>query len=127
MPITVQVRADEKLVRFEIVGDFTLAEIFDAIDGALEDAAFEPGFNVLTDHRRVGEPLTTFQAEQTVAHLDSLRDRIGGARWAAVVKTPASRGMLRMVATLAERVPVEVRLFESIREAEAWLAEPKAG
>ena len=86
---------------------------------------FQPGFGILSDHTEVGEPITTPQVMQLIEHFKTLSDVIAGARWAAVTSKPASYGMLRMISTLAESVPMEVEVFPTFEKAEAWLLAPK--
>ncbi|MCA9506048.1 MAG: hypothetical protein KC616_23360 [Myxococcales bacterium] len=121
MPIHMHLDEERRRVLFRLEGDFTLDEIFEVIDRAVLDPRFQPGFSVLTDHLAVGEPLTPPQARRMVDHLIGLESRLGGSRWAVVTKRPASFGMMRMVGALASRVPVEVQIFGSLSEAEAWL------
>jgi len=107
-----------------VVGKFTIADIRRVIDASVNDPDFEPGFDIFTDHTEVGDPITTEQVKQMVEHL---RDRaLAGARWAALVNTPASYGKLRMVQMLLRDIPIDVQIFTSRREAEAWLAFPRS-
>ena len=121
MPIDSYIDETRRCVVTKIYGDFTLDEIIDTINRSVRDPKFRPGFGVLSDHTRVGEPLTTPQAAGMVNHLESLTEFFAGARWAAVTSKPASYGMLRMVSVLTERVPMEVQIFPTHEEAEAWL------
>lgn len=123
MPITQRVDRERRRVVVEVWGRITVKDILRAIDLAIADPDFEPGFDFLSDHRRVERPLTTRQAKRTAAHLESHRADMAHARWAVVTGNPASYGMIRMLAVYAEKVPVTVRAFKRMEEAEAWLAE----
>ena len=121
MPIRHWLDKERRRVHAVVTGRFTLAEIVAAIDAATSDPEFERGFDVLSDHTAVEEPLTPSQAEQMVAHLRTLSRQLVGARWAIVTRKPASYGMMRMLSVLAEQVPMRVEVLNSLEEAEQWL------
>lgn len=123
MPVRQWVDKEHGRIRAEVWGKVTAGEIVAAIDRSVHDPDFEPGLSVLSDHRRIERPLTTRQAKLTAAHLESLSRYLAGTRWAVVTASPASFGMIRMLAVLAERVPMTIRAFPTLEEAEAWLAE----
>jgi len=126
MPIEMRVDAERRLVLGSVVGDFTIAEILEAITSSVEHPDFEPGFDILTDHTAVGRPLTREQVERTTIHLRALAKSLGGARWAVVTKKSASRGMIHMLAVHAEEVPMEIRAFDSMADAEVWLSSSRS-
>lgn len=121
MPIKVWVEEDRNLVRIEIVGNSTTEDIISSIDSVVNDTGAKPGCCILSDHTRVGEPLTTPQARKMAAHMEKLQEIMSGCRWAVVSKKPASIGMMRMLSVLVERIPMTVEIFSSIEEAESWL------
>jgi len=125
MPIESHIDEERRRVVARVHGDFTLGEIFEAINRSVQDPRFRPGFSVLSDHTAVGEPLTSLQAQQMVEHLNSLTEFMAGSRWAVIASKPASYGMLHMVSVLAEHVPMDVRVFSTHEEAEAWLSTPE--
>lgn len=121
MPIRVWVEPERRLIRVEISGDSTTVDIIDAIDRVVDDPRSEPGYDILSDHLMVGEPLTTPQAREMAAHMQKLGDLLTGSRWAAVTRKTASIGMMRMMAVLLNRIPVELEVFQTIDDAEEWL------
>lgn len=125
MPIKYWIEKDHRRIRAVVSGDFTEEDILQAIENSTKDADFEPGFDVLSDHRDVGEPLNTQQAWQISSCLDSLFRVMAHSRWAVVTNKPASFGMMRMLSVLLEQVPIVLRIFGSLEEAERWLSEPK--
>ena len=82
---------------------------------------FQPGFNILTDHRDLTEYLTTDQAHRIVDLVRSLSAHLAHARWAVVTSHPASVGMVNMLASLVEPVPLHVMAFQETAPAQAWL------
>ena len=124
MPIHMQLDEIRRRVLFRIEGDLSMDEVFSVIDRALLDPRFRPGFSILTDHLAIGEPLTAQQARELVEHLTRHDGLLAGARWGVVTKRPASFGMMRMVSAFASRVPIDVRIFDTLAEAESWLDGP---
>jgi hypothetical protein len=119
--------ADRRLVRFEIVGDFTLGEIFDNIGAALTHPEHRPGFDVLSDHIQIGRPITTAELEQVISHLATHAERLRGSHWAIVTRRPASYGMMRMLSAHAARIPLDVEVFQTLAEADEWLKSSRPG
>lgn len=121
MPIRVWIEPERRLVRVKITGDSTMEDIIGAINEAVNDPRSEPGFSILSDHTEVGEPLTTPQAHEMVAHFENLKERMSGCRWAVVSQKAASIGMMRMLSVLLNSIPMTLEIFKTIEEAEEWL------
>jgi hypothetical protein len=121
MPITHHIDKRKGIIFAEVVGDFTLEDILNTIDSAVSDPAFRPGFKVLSDHRKIGEPATMAQMEGMAACLKGLSNAFGGTKWAMVVSKEASYGMMRMLSVLVEDVPIVLRVFWDMEEALKWL------
>lgn len=119
MPISYRIDRPARLIRSTVEGTWTAAEMLSCVGTAVHEAG-EPGFNIISDHRLIGEPATREQVELLVDHLTDLRRYVRDARWAVIVAKPASFGMMRMFSVLAERVPLTVRVFMDAAEAEAW-------
>jgi hypothetical protein len=120
MPITYTIDHPARVVYAHVVGDYDGADMLEAVTSAAGEIA-ESGYNVIADHTRIAGPGTREQVERLVDRLVSLRHVYGGARWAVVTSgNAASYGMLRMFSVLAERVPMDVRIFETLEEAERW-------
>ena len=115
------IEKDRRRVRAELTGNSSLEEMLGTITGAVEDPDFEPGFDVLSDHSGVGQPLTTPQAHELSRVLERLSRHWAGTRWAVVTTKPASIGMIRMLAVLSERVPMTIRTFRACaRPSSGW-------
>lgn len=125
MPIKQWVEPDRRRIRAVVDGDCSIFEMLGAIDFAIRDPDFVPGFDVLSDHTKIGEPLTTPQAQAIVTHLEGLAEQMAGSRWAVVTRKPASYGMMRMLSVLIKSVPMRLEVFSSFDEAEQWLASPR--
>ncbi len=121
MSIRYWVQPERRRICTEIVGDFTSEEIRETISNSLTDPDCGPGFHILSDHRRIGEPIKTAELKQMLGFLASFRDKLRGTRWAIVTIKPASMGMMNMLAVMANDLPLEVRVFQSKKTAELWL------
>lgn len=121
MPIRYRVDPGARLVRAWVEGDFTMADVVDCIAGAAADPGFVPGFDILSDHTQIGEPLTPDQAREMVQLIGTMQESFAGARWAVVATQPASYGMARMFSVLAREIPVYVEVFPTLEEALAFL------
>jgi hypothetical protein len=123
MPIRIWIEPEKELIRAEAVGDLSAAEMIAAVNAAVEDPAFRPGFSILSDHRHIGKALTPEQASELVGHLSRLTRYFAGVRWAVVSTKTASVGMMRLLSVHLEQVPLTLEVFSSMNEAERWLAE----
>ncbi len=125
MPIESSVDRLRRRIVVRVVGEFTFADIRSAIDAALGHPDFEPGFDLFSDHTGVRRPISTEEAKQMASYLEGFADQLAGMRWAALAATPESYGKLRMVEMLLRNMPIEVQVFATRKEADAWLASPK--
>jgi stage II sporulation SpoAA-like protein len=124
VPVTHTLDDTHRIVRLVLSGTLTTAEMLEALDWAARAVAGRPKYRVLSDHRGVDTPATREQIEAVVAHLGREGSGFHGTRWAVVTINPASYGMIRMLAVLAETIPIEVGIFERVADAEAWLGPP---
>jgi hypothetical protein len=121
MPVTHEIDARNRIVRLALSGTLSTAEMIETLDRAARGVEGRPGFRVLSDHRAIETPATREQVEKVVAHLEREGSVFRGTRWGIVTIEPASYGMMRMLGVLAEKIPIEVRIFETTQDAEAWL------
>ena len=124
MPTTQEIDEAHRIVRVTVAGTLTTAEMLETLDRASHSVAGRGTYRVLSDHRGVETPATREQIEAVVAYLDREEGVFRGCRWAVVTVKPASYGMIRMLAVLAERIPIEVGIFDRVADAEAWLGPP---
>jgi hypothetical protein len=125
MPVHQEVDAARGRVIAKVYGEVTLEQMIATIDASVRDPAFRPGFDVLSDHLGIEKVITTQQLKGVVNHLRSLSQYMSGSRWAIVTRDPASYGMMRMLSVYAEEIPMDVRVFKSMDQAEEWLSSPK--
>jgi len=124
MPISHKIDKERRRVFFRIWGEFSSADIIDAITQALTDPDFRPGYNVLSDHTGVTRVIQRDQIEATTNVLNKFQTALSGARWAMVVgESDYHWGMLRMLSGLSSGVPVEAQTFREEAAAVRWLEE----
>lgn len=122
MPVTHAVDQDAGVVRLVLSGVLTAADMVGAVQAVLAD--LEPGrrYDVLSDHRGLVEPATREQLLQLSDFLGSRGSPFHDRRWAVIVGSQASYGMIRLLSVHLESVPIWVAPFHDAAEAEAWLA-----
>lgn len=126
MPITYVLDPAIKLIRAEVEGEFSAADMLRCVmDAGVE--ADGPGWNIISDHRRIAHPATRNQLEQLTSRLESMRLYFSNARWAVVTTNIASFGMMRMLQVMAERIPIQLQIFDRYDEAERWASGAPAG
>jgi hypothetical protein len=125
MPVTHAVDQEAGLVRLALTGVLSAADMVGAVQAVL--AALEPGrrYDVLSDHRGLVEPATREQLLQLSDFLVSRGSPFHDRRWAVIVGSQASYGMIRLLSVHLEAVPIWVAPFHDEGEAEAWLARPR--
>ena len=121
MPIELSIETDRRRARLVIRGRFETDEVISTVDRLALDPEFGPDFAILSDHRDVIEPLTPEQARKLVErfehHGEIMRDR----HWVAIVDSPASYGMMRLMSARLESLGIRVDIVESSKEADTRL------
>lgn len=121
MPMEFTVNAERRRVEVVVTGRIAFDEIRRALDAAVAQPGFQPGFDILSDHTGLEEPISVADLEATLLHIESLAPCFANSRWAIATRNPASYGMMRMFSALAERIPLTVEVFRSREDAERWL------
>lgn len=121
MPIRHAVDPRAGVARFTVSGEFTLADMQAAVDRLAADPIYRPGMPILSDHRAIARPASAEEVAGLVSHVADHGPVFAGARMAIVAASAASYGMMRMLSTLAEDVPMEIAVFLDVDEALRWL------
>ena len=127
MPTTVRADPARGMLHLDVRGVLSTGEMVAALDEG--EAAFggHPVRRVLSDHRGVVVASTPVQVAAILDRLGRRGGAFRGARCAVVVAQPASYGMMRMLATHAEQIPMTVQVFWDYDEASRWLDQPATG
>lgn len=126
MDVAIDVDHARRLVRFVIGGRPDTKLIIAAVDEMSARLDGRTGYDVYSDHRALTEPITPDQGRQLLSHIGRTVPAVRHRRWAVVVSSPASFGMMRMLGVLAQEIPVHVAPFWNPEDAEAWLGEARA-
>lgn len=121
MPIRHWIDREHRLIRAEVSGSTSIEQMQECIREAICHPDFDVGFNIYSDHTRVTEIINTEQVKQLSSQLNLLRNQMKNAKWAVVTRAPASVGMMRMLGTYLEEIPISLRIFSSQEDAMHWL------
>jgi len=121
MPIRHWIDREHRLIRAEVSGSTSIEQMQECVRDAICHPDFRIGFNVISDHTRVTEIISTEQVKQLTSQLALFRNQLRNAKWAVVTTAPASVGMMRMLSVYLEQVPVTLRIFATEEEAMDWL------
>lgn len=127
MPIRHWIDKENRLIRAEVSGSFSMDQILATVREAICHPDFEPGFNILSDHTRVTEFITADQIKDLTQHISLYASQLWNARWAVVTAAPASFGMMSVLSAYLEEVPMSLRAFGNEAEAMAWLHSAPGG
>lgn len=108
-------------MRLRLTGRPEASAIRAAVEEVLGRLGGATGFDLYSDHRGLTAPIDPGQLHAFLGHLDSAAHAVRGRRWAVVVGSAASFGMMRMLSVHAQRLPLEVAVFWEPAAAEAWL------
>jgi hypothetical protein len=121
--VAVKIEADHasRLIRLELDGQLETKEMIEAVEEVLRAIGGRPGYDFLSDHRKVTRPATAEQVKAVLARLGEEGDLLKGSKFAVVVGQGASYGMMRLMAVHATDIGVEVGVFWTMEEALAFL------
>jgi hypothetical protein len=123
MGLTYVLDREQRIVRSRGAGVLTMRELQDFYSRLLTDRRFEPDFRGLGDLRGVTEISIESSGLAEAASLPVFGEH---AKRALVATNDAVYGMARAYASFTERMSQTVRVFRSMKVAEAWLNEQSA-
>lgn len=121
MSIASSIDAAAGIVSLTFTGVSSYDEWERTIAKVIADPDYRMGMCMLSDRREAKDIMTKDYINRVVDYLSLHGASFVGSGWALVADTPADFGMTRMAATFAERTLVEVRAFQSLDAALAWL------
>jgi len=125
MPISYQIELARELIRTKGTGSVTSEEVADHLRQLQTDPQFQRPLNVLLDLTACTSLPDRNQLDEVANQLKSLGGRDRFQRCAILVSRTALYGMTRMFEVLAEEQFAATHIFQTEREAEAWLSEGK--
>jgi hypothetical protein len=121
MPLSYDVDVASRLVTLTC-GNTTLERWSRLMFDVFADPRYQPGFAILVDCRTATRTPSSDDVRGVVEFITSHRAMLGTSRWAVVVEKAAGFGMARMAETIANMASVDLRAFQSLDEAAAWLS-----
>ncbi|UCF93005.1 MAG: hypothetical protein JSW39_02280 [Desulfobacterales bacterium] len=123
MPITYQLKPDERLVLLVHVGAVSDDEFLSFYKALYEDTQFDKSFNLLVDLRQTESAVRSAGALNEFA--DFMRgqfvDTTARSKVAVVAPEDISFGLARMYEVFSGDVPWEFAVFRAAEAASAWL------
>ena len=115
------------MIAITVVGDFGLEEMSAAFDNMLRDPLFRPGMDIVWDFRLANVRAAPGDPTRLTMHVRANRQRRGSNyRVAAVITDPQAIALAHVYKALASDLITEVKVFETLEAARAWLAAPTA-
>lgn len=125
-PIEYVIDRARRFVTLTSHGDPTTEQWRAALEAAVADPEFQPGFGFLSDRRAVSEPPSSSFVREAARYLSERSDVFAGARWAVLVDTAVGYGMARMgQAHVSDGLGMEVEIFRDRQKAVDWLCESR--
>jgi hypothetical protein len=125
MPISYIIDPLRRRVDVVLDGEVTIEDAIGVFDTIVRAPDFQPGFAILSDHRRLGRPFSTEEVHRLTDWMEEHASVLRPTRWAAVVSRPTSFGLMRMLAARAKLTAgIDVGVFLDLHSADAWLSAP---
>ncbi len=123
MPVNTYVDREHNMAVQKIEGDLGASEIIAAQKRLYVDLEFDPKRPCLWDasNGRVAGAVSAEQMRASAAESQVLWKKMAGGKTAILVGRESDYGMGRMYEMLADRMPRQLRVFRSRREAIEWL------
>ncbi|MGD8761551.1 MAG: STAS/SEC14 domain-containing protein [Desulfobacteraceae bacterium] len=123
MPITYQLKPDERLVILVHVGTVTDDEFLSFYKTLYEDTRFDKSFNLLVDLRQAESSVRSTGALDEFADFMRRQFVASTARLKVAVVAPKdiSFGLARMYKVFSDDMPWEFEVFRAVEAALAWL------
>ena len=121
MPFTYQIDAEAHMVFLEGTGWLTQTERLNTLGALYDDPEFRPEFPTLCDFSKASSVPTLQELRQVIDFIEQRLPGTAPKRLAILTSKPSTFGVARQFGTLAESVPVLVRVFTNRDEALTWL------
>lgn len=120
MESSYSIQPAENLVRMQVSGEITVAELKGLINRVGEDPHYHPGMNAIADLRRSSGQWDYSEIQRFRDYLVHIAQR-RQCRWAALVKPGAVVAIGYVVILICEGVSIEMQMFEDPQAALRWV------
>jgi hypothetical protein len=123
MHVATRIEADKpnRLIRLELDGKLDTKEMLAGVEEVLRLIGGQPGYDFLSDHRKLITPATADQIKLVLARIGEEGDLLRGSKFAVIVGHGASYGMMRLMGVHAADLGIEVGVFWNKEEALKFL------
>lgn len=118
MPVEYTFDTKARVVRSVYTGSVTDGDIRAHRDRLAKDPGFDPGFHHLADASAVTHIHVSADVIRMLAFEEMFQDTV---KRAIVVSGDETYGLARMFQSLTPRAAEQTRVFQDLKEAEAWL------
>ena len=123
MSITYSISADQGLIKAYASGIIGVEDLHTLLDAILVDPALRGGLRGLYDARFAEPDITILQLSEIASKVARVVAR-GVERIAIVGESPNTIRVSKTFAVLARAIGIDVEVFDTLDEAEAWLDTP---
>jgi hypothetical protein len=120
VPITYTISREERLIRAVARGAIRIGDLQGFIKSLLKDPDLRPGIRGIYDARDSAPEITVLQLAEIANRIHGLRN-YGVGRIALVANSDATLRVSKTFTALAQALGIDVRLFSTMLDAEAWL------
>ncbi|HJQ55231.1 MAG TPA: STAS/SEC14 domain-containing protein [Gemmatimonadaceae bacterium] len=123
MSITYSISAEQRLIKAYASGIIGVEDLHTLLDAILVDPALRGGLRGLYDARFAEPDITILQLSEIASKVARVVAR-GVERIAIVGESPNTIRVSKTFAVLARAIGIDVEVFDTLDEAEAWLDTP---
>ncbi|HET7615017.1 MAG TPA: STAS/SEC14 domain-containing protein [Gemmatimonadaceae bacterium] len=123
MSITYSISAEQRLIKAYASGIIGVEDLHRLLDAILVDPALRGGLRGLYDARFAEPDITILQLSEIASKVARVVAR-GVERIAIVGESPNTIRVSKTFAVLARAIGINVEVFDTLDEAEAWLDTP---
>jgi hypothetical protein len=123
MPISHRIDQDLGVVYIHVSGRIHPLDQSRHLKTLLADPDFRSGFHYLLDWRDGDESNTSEEVRMMADAVRREAARLGGGRFAIVVRSDVQYGLTRVFAAFMGDAPMEFQTFRQIEDATRWLGE----
>jgi hypothetical protein len=124
MPFTYTIDPNAGLLMARAQGVVTQAEYVETVMAWMTDPLFRPDLDTICDFSEVQSTPTMAELRELAGLVARYTDYVGNARLAMVASKAITFVVAQEFASMAKRIPMEVRVFSDREDALSWLRPP---
>jgi hypothetical protein len=125
MPFTYTIDPKAGLLLVRAEGVVTQAERVETVMAWMTDPLFRPDLDTICDFSEAQSTPTMAELRELAGLVSRYTDYVGNVRLAIVASNAITFVVAQEFASMAKRIPLEVRVFSDCEEALSWLRPPE--